>query len=472
MAKIRNSLSAKVFLWVLAALTFCSLLIYGIVMIIIPRQYTIYSNDKINGNIDQLSCELEDLEAWEAQEKIADFCRKNHACAILKTGTDSISFGDFTSISETEDGFTVSMVLQFSDAPVSSFLTIAATKTTSSELNATFLSLLPIIFLVILLVSVISAWLCSRVIVRPILKISHISKRMAQMDMTWRCEEGHSDELGILAQSLNQMSDKLTEAMEQLEETNRQLAQANGKLEQANEQLEQANGQLRQEIATVNAIEKQRRDFFAAASHELKTPLTILKGQIESMILEIGKYKDVKRILPETLHEVEEMEQLVKEILSIARLEMNGLSKQPEDVNVQECLQTAVEQLMPLAREKHMVVHTNMQRVTVWGHALWFQKALHNVVSNAIRHSPRECEVEISLTPEKLTVINTGVTLPEEEISDLFTPFYRVEKSRNKKTGGSGLGLYLVKTILSLHQLPFSIANGEDCVIFTIFFEN
>ena len=69
-------------------------------------------------------------------------------------------------------------------------------------------------------------------------------------------------------------------------------------------------------------MEQQRRDFFAAASHELKTPVTILKGEIESMILGIGKYKDVKSILPQTLCEVERMEVLIKELLGIVRLEM------------------------------------------------------------------------------------------------------------------------------------------------------
>lgn len=111
-----------------------------------------------------------------------------------------------------------------------------------------------------------------------------------------------------------------------------------------------------------------------------------------------------------------------------------------------------------------------MKEVRIWGNDALFQKALHNILSNAIRHSPEESAVSVQLTEDKLTVKNTGITLPEEEIPELFTPFYRVEKSRNKMMGGSGLGLYLVKTILELHHLPFELENGDDCVIFTIFF--
>ena len=73
----------------------------------------------------------------------------------------------------------------------------------------------------------------------------------------------------------------------------------------------------------IDELNKQRQHFFATASHELKTPITIIKGQVESMIMEIGRYKDTRTILPETLKEIENMEQLVKEILSISKLEMN-----------------------------------------------------------------------------------------------------------------------------------------------------
>lgn len=450
MRRIKKSLSAKVFLWVLSALTICSLLIYGIVMIIIPCQYTALSNRRVNEEIDRLSQELEHIASGAARDKIYDFCVKNHSAAMLMTGTDTISFGDIDAVSDTENSFTVSIALQFTDCEATSLLTIVSAASTAEEINNTFLHMLPLVLAIILLISAASAWLCSRVIVRPVLEISRVSKRMAQMDMTWRCEIDRSDELGILADSLNTLSLKLTQAMKE---------------------LEKANEQLREEIAVVNAVEKQRRDFFAAASHELKTPITILKGQIESMIYEIGRYRDVKSVLPETLREIENMEQLVREILSISKLEMNGLACSTEKIAVHESLQRVMELLAPLAQEKDIEIHQDIKEVWIWGNDALFQKALHNILSNAIRHSPKESTVSVQLTEEKMTVKNTGITLPEEEIPELFAPFYRVEKSRNKMMGGSGLGLYLVKTILELHHLSFAIANGDNCVIFTVSFQ-
>lgn len=447
MQKIKNSLSAKVFLWMLSALTVCSMLIYVIVMLMIPQQYTALSNSRITKEVERLSQELENADSQTASEKIYNFCIQNHSAAILKTGSRSVCFGEVNTLSQERNSSSVSLILQLSDYKTESCLTVISSASTAEEINHTFLRIMPFVFVSILLISAASAWVCSRAIVHPVLKISSVSKRMAQMDMTWRCDVSRCDELGTLADSLNTLSLKLTQAINELENT---------------------NAKLRQEIEKTNALEKQRRDFFAAASHELKTPITILKGQIESMILEIGRYKDVKNVLPETLQEIENMELLVREILSISKIEMNGVNDHSEQIAVHEELMKAAEHLAPLAQEKEISIHQHLNDVWIKGNTALFYKALHNIMSNAVRHSPSGSHVTIRLTEQQLSVQNTGVTLTEEDITALFTPFYRVDKSRNKATGGSGLGLYLVKTILELHGFPFSIKNKENSVIFTI----
>lgn len=236
-------------------------------------------------------------------------------------------------------------------------------------------------------------------------------------------------------------------------------------------ELEHANQKLREDMEHITELARQRRDFFAAASHELKTPITILKGQIESMILGIGKYKDTEGVLPETLKEVENMERLVKEILTISKIEMYGLVGKTEAVSLTDVLIKVTETLSPLTKERQTTVHLQTaENVTVFGNASLLEKAIHNILSNAIRHSPKSAEVFVHLTPSALTVANTGISIPEEDLSVLFTPFYRVEKSRNKSTGGSGLGLYLVKTILELHGFLYQLNNTETGVMFTVEF--
>ena len=199
--------------------------------------------------------------------------------------------------------------------------------------------------------------------------------------------------------------------------------------------------------------------------------LFIVKGQIESMLLGIGKYKDTGKILPETLREVENMERLVGEILAISKMEMDGLTRR-EPVFLGELVSQVTEALLPLAQERRITVHTQCSgEAVVSGSPSLLEKAIHNIVGNAIRHSPEGARVTIQLTPTALTVTNTGVSIPREDLPVLFTPFYRVEKSRNKSTGGSGLGLYLVKTIFQLHGFSYRLENVTGGVAFTVGFE-
>ena len=93
--------------------------------------------------------------------------------------------------------------------------------------------------------------------------------------------------------------------------------------------------------------------------------------------------------------------------------------------------------------------------------------ALDNVLMNAILYSPQGASIRILLDAHTMTIENTGVSIPEEALSQLFTPFYRVEQSRSRQSGGSGLGLYLVRLILELHNASCEIKNSEDGVVFS-----
>lgn len=150
---------------------------------------------------------------------------------------------------------------------------------------------------------------------------------------------------------------------------------------------------------------------------------------------------------------------------------MEGLAGKTAPVPLSDTLAKVTEALLPLARERQIAVQSEIAGdVAVSGNASLLEKALHNVLSNAIRHSPEGAKVLIHLAPSVLTVTNTGASIPEEDLPALFTPFYRVEKSRNKSTGGSGLGLYLVKTILELHGFQYRVENTETGVAFSVEF--
>lgn len=473
--RIRNSLSAKVFLWIAGLLILCGLLIYGIVMIFLPQSYSVVASSRVETEIQKLTETLSQTDFADAEEIIERFCRDNHAMAVISGNDTNLSFGSVEKQElEQEKAMTSTGEVSFADRSGIYLLGITAPVSADSELMMAFLELLPLLLVLILLISSLGAILCSRVLVRPVLEISRVSRRMADLDMTWECRVNRTDELGILADSLNSMAKRLDNAM--------------GELKKANEKL-------REDMEHITELSRQRRDFFAAASHELKTPVTILKGQIESMILGIGKYKDPGNVLPETLTEVENMERLVKEILAVSKIEMDGLAGKVGPVSLPDMLAKVTETLLPLAEKRQIAVYFRLggknagfgnafvpenaevsgkalvpENAEVYGNAVLLEKAFHNILSNAIRHSPEGAEVFLQLTPSVLTVTNTGTIIPEEDIPVLFTPFYRVEKSRNKTTGGNGLGLYLVRTILELHGFGYRVENTESGVKFTVEF--
>lgn len=450
--RIRNSLSAKVFLWIASLLILCSLLIYGIVMMFLPGSYTIVASDRLEKEVRQLTDTLAQTDLADAEKIIEKFCYKNQAIVSLSGEGMNLTFGskDDQAI-DSNEMMTSTGEVWFSDRDDMYYLSIAAPVSAGSELTMAFLELLPLLLILILLISAFGAYLCSRVLVHPVLEISRISRRMSQLDMTWSCKVSSTDELGVLADSLNTMAKRLDAALKD---------------------LESANQKLREDMEQLTAVSRQRRDFFAAASHELKTPVTILKGQIESMIMGIGRFKDTERVLPETLKEVENMERLVKEILTISKIEMENLAGKTEPVVLSDVLDKVTETLKPLARENRITLHPEIDGgIIVSGNASLLEKAIHNIVGNAIRHSPEGAEVLIHLSASAFTVTNTDAVIPEEDLSVLFTPFYRVEKSRNKATGGSGLGLYLVRTIMELHGFRYGIENTEKGVVFSVVFK-
>lgn len=449
--RIKNSLSAKVFFWIAGLLVLCSLLIYGMVMFFLPQSYTAVVSNRAVDEMNQLAETLAQTNYADADEVIEEFCKNQQAMIILSDGNRNTTFG-FVSEESIKRNETMTYTAQtnFLDREENFSLTITISVSAGHELTMAFLKLLPLLLALILLISGSGAFLCSRILVKPVLEISRISKRMANLDMTWDCQVNRTDELGVLANSLNTMAKRLDTAMKE---------------------LESANEQLREDMEHITELSHQRRDFFAAASHELKTPITILKGQIESMIMGIGRYKDKDKVLSETLKEVEDMEQLVKEILTISKIEMEDLAGKKEPVSLSDTLVKVTESLEPLAHEHRIAVHLEMdEMITVHGNASLLEKAIHNIMNNAIRHSPEGAEVFVHLSAPALAVTNTGAAIPEEDLPVLFTPFYRVEKSRNKVTGGSGLGLYLVKAILELHGFHYRIENSEAGVVFTIGF--
>ena len=192
--KISNSLSTKVFLWVFTALTLCSILIYSIILIFVPQSYQLTGSKRFENNATTLFSGLENTSYEDASERITNFCIENNAVAMLGNDKETVTFGDFENIGEDlSTAQTYTSDVKFAENKVAYTLSVISLSKTASELFFLLLKFIPLVLIVIVLLSALSAFICSRVIVAPITKISQISKRMTELDMTWRCDTDRKD---------------------------------------------------------------------------------------------------------------------------------------------------------------------------------------------------------------------------------------------------------------------------------------
>ncbi len=327
------------------------------------------------------------------------------------------------------------------------YLLVVGGKKAVNQASEAMKKTLPFLVLLILGVSLLTSFFYARWITRPIVDISHIAASIASLNFSSRWAQHRTDEIGALGDSLNTLSDNLSDALTE---------------------LKTANERLQQDMERERDMERQRSAFFSAASHELKTPVTILKGQLSGMLAQIGVYRDRDKYLARALQVTGRMESLIKEILIISRIEAGSFVLKTDTVNLSEMMERQLELDEELLAQKGLHIEKHMASdVTIRGNQDLLTNALDNVLMNAILYSPQGASIRILLDAHTMTIENTGVSIPEEALPQLFTPFYRVEQSRSRQSGGSGLGLYLVRLILELHNASCEIKNSEDGVVFS-----
>ncbi len=320
-----------------------------------------------------------------------------------------------------------------------------------SELQQSFIRVFPIILLLVLAIALVISWLYSRMITKPVLEISRISEKMSDLQLDWTIDEQRTDELGTLGKSLNRLSRNLSTALSDLQNANRKLEA---------------------DIEHEKELEQARTNFFSAVSHELKTPVTIIKGQLEGMLLGIGAYKDREKYLTRSLEIANTLETMVQEILTISRLETVGPDFKKDCLDCVQIIKSYLGETEDLIAGKDLQIDLNAPpSALIAGNKLLMEKVFSNLIGNAIKYSPQGASIHISIHAEheqiKFSVENTGAHIPEDSIPKLFDAFYRVEQSRSRKTGGSGLGLYIVQEILHHHGSECMVCNTQAGVKFS-----
>ena len=458
--KIRSRLSAKVFLLTLLLIAVCCFTTYSFILQAAPKNYQ-YDIEDADLELSFLPDEFSRTEkeyAYMFLEAESDWIEEQYEnefeLHFFQSDGQEVSLhdinqlvgGQITDYDKIEKSKTYTTSFSDSDLLYTLLLTRNDAKHTQTE--EAIQRTLPMLCLVVLLGSIVSAFFYSWYMTAPIKKVSKLSKQMADMDFSGFCSPGRTDEIGVLSDSLNTLSRKLETALSELRE---------------------ANQKLQADIDMERQLERQRVEFFSAASHELKTPITIIKGQLQGMLYQVGRYKDRETYLAQSLEVTDNLEKMVQELLTISRLDTPGYAFNPSHIHLDELIQNRLTANEDLFMQRELTVEKDISpEVCISGDLQLLQKAVDNLLGNAAAYSPagERITVKVWQAAEKahLTIENTGVHIPDGDISKLFEAFYRVEQSRNRQTGGTGLGLYIVKTILDLHGAAIKIENTAQGV--------
>lgn len=468
----------KLFFITSISLFLSAFVMYLVVYAVLPSYYTKYKKRIIISEVNTLIDKVKKVEFNNATGFMDAFANRNNVSINIYDSFGGVVYSATTYLSViysnkneevllvpgknsiiqnkaySSQFYTYTQNIMFKDIPVPLRVTVTAALQPINEASEVILSLGPYIFILILGISGIGAYVYSKFVAEPLLKVNKTAKKMAELDFETRCIVKSDDEIGEIANSLNELSEKLKVTMDELEERNRQL---------------------KSDIEREREIESKRREFVATISHELKSPIAAAKGQIEGMINNIGVFKDREKYLRRSYSTINNMEKLVSEIIDMSKLENYDFAPKFLSVNLSDLVNKIIRSEEYLSLSKNLIIEDNIEEdLKVLADEKLITKALSNIINNALKYSPEGEKVTINLYKNNdgivFKVVNTGVYIEESDIKEVFKPFYRVEKSRNRSTGGSGLGLYIVQNILDTHGLKYNLSSNESQVEFTVNF--
>ena len=490
MKRSRGSLTLRSFLLTFALTALACAVTYGAIAYLTPISYTSLLEEELLEKSATLAAALEGRAAADCAPVLEAFARETGAYLRLTNGAGEVLYdtlpnmdgiawegsaslgyaevtiasyaveagdaletqyeGEATYAEQVAD-FQICNSVALADGELGQLVVVGGMRAVNQAAEA-MKRLLPYLLIVVLGISLLGALAYSRLITRPIVALSRIARRMAAQDFDVRWQRRRRDEIGVLGNSLNLLSENLSGALEQ---------------------LRQANLALQGDIDRERELDRQRTAFFAAASHELKTPVTILKGQLSGMLAQGGVYRDREKYLARSLEVTSRMEGLIREILTISRIGSGGYALKRERVDLSALTEEVLRQNGELIEQRGLrVLREIAPGVTVMGSASLLSNALDNVLMNAILYSPEGATLRVQVSAGQLRVVNGGASIPDKQLAHLFEPFYRVEQSRSRVSGGSGLGLYLVRSILELHGARCGLENSPEGVRFTARFSD
>ncbi len=305
--------------------------------------------------------------------------------------------------------------------------------------------LLWVIFIILLIIVI--DYLLGRFISDPICKICEMAHRAARLDFSLPCKVTSKDEFGELAKNLNKMSENLQDTLKK---------------------LENANVQLEKDVQRERKLLEERKELTERLSHEMKTPIGVIRAYAEGIQDETDEEKRLKysEII---ISETERMSTLITTLLDLSALESGAVSLIPERFDLVEFVETIAGRLLIDIPETDFELQYELpeDKVFVYTDKQRMEQVLNNFIVNAKKNVAPKGILRLSLVEQDkklhFSIYNQGASIPPEKLPQIWEKFYR---DKNAKYSGSGLGLAIAAQILSMQNLEYGAENLSDGVQF------
>lgn len=303
----------------------------------------------------------------------------------------------------------------------------------------------------VVLFSVILMIFITKRFTRPILELAEIAQKMKNLNFNIKYTRHDKDEIGILGNSMNELSEKLEITISE---------------------LKSANNELQKDIEQKTQIDEMRKEFLSNVSHELKTPIALIQGYAEGLQEGINDDAESRQFYCEVImDEANKMNKMVKKLLTLNQIEFGQEQTTMEHFDLTALIQGVLQSVDILAKQNQIqILFKQKDSIYVWADEYQIEEVVTNYISNAIHHAAFEKRIEVNIERKEATarvsVFNTGNPIPQEDINKIWIKFYKVDKARTREYGGSGIGLSIVKAIMDSHHKECGVFNRENGVEF------
>ncbi len=306
--------------------------------------------------------------------------------------------------------------------------------------------------IIILIFSSILAFFISKRFTKPIYELNAITKKMADLDFSTKYVVKSNDEIGMLGNSINTLSENLENKIQE---------------------LKQANIELEKDIEEKSKLTEMRSQFISDVSHELKTPISLIQGYAEGLVDNVVTDEESRKYYIDViLDEANKMSELTKGLLDLSNLEYGKNNLQIEDFDITNLISSIIKKNKLILDDKGIKLEfDDSSHFNVRGDVFRIEQVITNYLNNAIKNIDGEKIIKIFLEEKendilRINLSNTGKNIDEEDIPRIWIRFYKVDSSRNRSVSGSGIGLSLVRAIMNQHGNAYGVYNIPDGVNF------